>query len=921
MEIKRAEQEERWHALAPEAAAGFLRSDTTHGLSSPEATARLTEHGPNIAAKEETTSALTILLRQFKSFIIYVLGAAAILSGIIGEHVEFIVISCIVAFIVLLSFFEEYKATKDMEALKRLTPRQAKALRDGQLRDILAAQLVPGDVILLTRGDIVPADARIIEESGLQADESALTGESMPIKKRADASPMETPLAERKSMLYAGAQVMNGHAKAIVVATGRTTELGKIASMVKDAGEESSPLQKRLDRLSKQFSYAVFAACALIFIVGITRGEPWEHLLLLVVAVAVAGIPESLPAVIGVALAIGVKRMAKENAIIKRLPAVETLGACTVICTDKTGTLTQNKMVIERIWAFDTEVNVTGNGFAPEGLFLREKERVNPLRHAGLAKVLEIGAFCNNASLRRDDRKNGVGRGNEEWLIDGESTEGALVVLARKAGLDNEALHRRYPRLHEHPFDTERKCMSSIHLVKERPIVYAKGAPERILERSTHYFADGKVRPLDQEARRRVLAKNEEYATKGLRVLALAYKEHRGETYELHRIESGLVLVGLVSIRDPPGPSAAESVKLCQGAGINVVMITGDNALTARAIASELGILRGDDKVLTGDELDGLSDDAFANIVDDVAVYARVTSKHKLRVVRVLQSRGHIVAMTGDGVNDAPALKKADIGVAMGKRGTEVAKEASEMVIKDDNFATIVTAVKEGRTIYANIRKFVYYLLAGNFSEVILILIAALLGVIPPLTPLMILFINLVTSDIPAIGLCKERPSANIMRQPPRDPKEGVLSDYLLLKISQVVPIIVLGTIALYIWELNVKGSDIVTAQTMAFVTLIMFVLFHVFNAKSFDETIFTRRTFTNWTLFLGYVLSVGGTLLVLYWEPLRKVFGTTPLDIGQWISIIIVASVVLLFVEVQKSILSAEMKERAKMSLYPTRR
>ncbi|MFH1848591.1 MAG: HAD-IC family P-type ATPase [archaeon] len=900
-----------WHGLSTESVMARLATQKS-GLADSEAEKRLGQYGMNISAKEDKTSVLKILLRQFKSFIIYILIGAAILSGIIGDHIEFLIISGIVMFIVLLSFFEEFKATREMESLKKLTPLFAKVIRNNKEMQIHSGNLVPGDIIVLSRGFLVPADARVAESMNLQVDESALTGESVAVTKHERQVTEETALAERKNMVYAGGQITNGHGVGIVVSTGKSTELGKIASLVRDTGAELSPLQRRLDKLGRQFSYAVIFIAVLIILVGLLRGEELNNLLLLSVAVAVSGIPESLPAVIGVALAIGMKRMAKKNAIIKRLAAVETLGTCTVICTDKTGTLTQNKMVIENIWTFDSEISVTGNGFCPEGAFLNEELKINPKKARDVSKILEIGILCNNATLEN---------ANGDWQINGESTEGALVVLAKKAGIEKEYFHRKYPRVHEHPFDPDRKCMSCVHLVGNQHTVYAKGAPEKMLERSGYYLKNGKIKPLTAEKRQDILQKNQDYASKGYRVLYLAYKVHKGNKFGIESVERDLVFAGLVSIRDPPEPSALEAIKLCEEAGIKVVMITGDNPLTARSIASELGILAEHQGVLTGEELDRLSDDEYLKIADDIAVYARVTPKHKLRVIKALQDKGEIVAMTGDGVNDAPALKKADIGVAMGLCGTEVAKEASEIIIKDDNFATIVHAVKEGRTIYSNIQKFIYYLLPGNFSEVLLILTATLVGFFPPLTPIMILFINLVTSDIPALGLCLEMPDKTIMRQKPRNPKEGILNSYLLLKICQVVPVIVLGTITLYMWELSVKQADVPTAQTVAFVTLILFELFHVFNAKSFSNTVFSRSTLSNKTLLFGYSASVVLTMMVLYFEPARRIFGTVSLSPGQWIPVLIMALSVIFFVEIQKVIIKSEIKEHEVLDIHPTRR
>ncbi len=888
-----------------------LDSNLKIGLSSVEAQKRIQQYGYNVSAEEKKVSAIEILLRQFKSFIIYVLIFASLVSFVMGNRTEFFVITAIILFIILISFFEEYKATKEMEALKKLTPKKARVLRDDKEEEISADEIVPGDIIILKRGDIIPADARILKSSNLKVDESTITGESVAVSKIDSPIKGKAILSEQKNMVFASSPVINGSAFCVVVKTGRETEIGKISEMVKGVKVELTPLQKRLDKLGKQFSIVVLIICSFILIVGILRGQSWESMLLLAVAVAVSGIPESLPAVIGVALAIGVKRMAKQGAIIRRLPAVETLGTCTVICTDKTGTLTQNKMVIEKIFTFDSEINVTSSGLAPEGLFMREKEVIKPLKHRVLSKILEIGTLCNNSNLLKKD---------EEWCIEGDSTDGALIVLAKKAGIDKSDFHKKFPRIHEHPFDSERKCMSSVHMVMNKPIVYAKGAPEMLINKSSFYLKGGKIKKINEEIRKQILSKTEEYASKGLRVLGLAYKEHKGKTFELKHVESSLIFVGLVSMRDPPEESVYGSVKLCKEAGTKVVMITGDNEVTALSVAKELGIYEEGNEMLTGQRLDKMSEKEFMKIVEDVTVYARTTPRHKLRIVEVLQKKGHIVAMTGDGVNDAPALKKADIGVAMGRCGTEVAKEASEMILRDDNFSTIVSAIKEGRTIYSNIRKFIYYLLAGNFSEVIIIFIAAVIGILPPLTPLMILFINLVTSDFPAFGLCLEKPSENIMKQKPRDPKEGILSDYIFLKIGSVVPWIVLGTIALYMWELVVKQGTVPKAQTIAFTTLIVFELFHVFNAKSFNDAIFSKRIFSNPALFLGWFASVIFTLLVIYWGPAQKIFGTVALGLGEWFSIILISSVIIFFVEIQKTIISSEIKEREKMEIHPTR-
>jgi Ca2+-transporting ATPase len=881
------------------------------GITSSDAVKRKEQYGLNAIELEKKTSALRILLNQFKNFIIYILIFANIISLLTHEIPEFVVISIIILVVILTGFFEEYKASKEMEALKNLTPRKANVYRDGKLIEILAQDIVPGDIISLDRGNIVPADARIISCNNLHIDESTLTGESVPVVKKEGCLKEGTALAEQYNMVFASTQVTNGNAHIVVVKTGKATEIGKVSSMITGIKEEETPLQKRLDKLGKQLSICVFAICIFIIIIGILRGETLISLLLLAVAVAVSGIPESLPTTIAVTLALGVKRMAHRNAIVKRLPAVETLGTCTVICSDKTGTLTQNRMVVEKISTADIEVDVTGSGFEPKGLFLYEGKTIDPKKHTTLSKILEIGIFCNNSDIKR------VG---EEWDIEGEPTEGAFIVLAKKAGMEKADMHTRYPRVKEHPFDPVRKCMSTVHIVQKKRIVYSKGAPELLLKNAEFYLEGGKIKKMAKEVREKILAKNEKYAKTGMRVLGLAFKEHKAKEMELKHIESELVFVGLVAMRDPPEPHAKESVQMCKEAGTKVVMITGDNRITAEAIAKDLGIYEEGDMILEGPELDKLDDGRFAKVVDHITVYARATPKHKLRIVDALQKKGHIVAMTGDGVNDAPALKKADIGIAMGKRGTDVAKEASEMIIKDDNFSTIVSAIKEGRTIYANMRKFIYYSLTTNIAEVVLILIAVILSEEPMLTALMILFLNLVTGDFPALALGVDEAPKDIMKQRPRNPKESILSDYLLLKTSQTVPIVVLGTILLYMWEFIIH-HNIKKAQTIAFTALILFELFHVFNAKSWDETAFSRKSLTNLYLNAGIIFSALLTFIVIYFPPAQAIFGTVSLTFGEIAIIVVVTSMIVFYNEIQKTAINSEIKEREKMIVYPTRR
>ncbi|MBU2560703.1 MAG: HAD-IC family P-type ATPase [Nanoarchaeota archaeon] len=874
------------------------------GLDPAEAEKRLRQHGPNELKKAKKETALKIFLRQFKAFIVWVLLAAAGISLFIGHSLEFYVISVIVCIIVLISFFEEFKASKDMDALIKMTSSQSTVLRDGKHIQVTSKDITIGDILVLKRGQIVGADARIIEANGLKVDESALTGESLSVQKSVAELKGTVPLAQQVNMIFSGTSVTNGDALAVVVSIGTDTEIGKISSMIKGIKEEKTPLQKRLDKLSKQLSFLAFILAIAVFFIGTWHGEPWSVMLIFSMAMLVSGIPESLPTVVAVTLATGMKNMARKNAIVKRLPAVETLGTCTVICTDKTGTLTQNKMVVENIFTSDVELKVTGEGYAPEGLFLKDEKKVDVSKHETVHRLLEIGVLCNNSDIKQQD---------SGWEVDGEATEGALITLSRKANIHRADYHQKFPRKTEHPFDPDRKCMSAVHMYEGKHFVFAKGAPESILNRSTFYLHEGAVKKMTEKPRELFIQKNKEYAEKGLRVLSLAFKPHKG-SFDIKNVESGLIFVGLVSIRDPPAHGVKESIEQCKSAGIRVVMITGDNEITAKAIARELGIFTDYNYALSGAELDQLDEAEFIKKIDKITVYARVTPAHKLRIVETLQNTGNIVAMTGDGVNDAPALKKANIGIAMGLRGTDVAKESAELILKDDNFTTIVSAVESGRTIYENIRKFIFYLLLGNFSEVLMLLIAVMVGISLPLTALMILFLNLVTSDLQALGLSVENASPNIMKQRPRSPKEGILSEYLMFRIAELVPMVVLGTIILFIWEIVVKGASIEKAQTVAFATIIFFELFHALNARSWSRSVFSKNFFSNIYLIGSIGLSALLTIIVIYWAPLQRIFGTTGLTFMDWVPVVCVSASILAYVELKKTFLQAELKEQERL-------
>jgi P-type Ca2+ transporter type 2C len=883
------------------------------GLSEDDVKNRQTKYGINEITSSKKDSVLFIFLKQFKSFIVLILFLTTAISYVIGHTIEFFVILFIILFIVLLNFFMEFKASKEMDSLIKLAPKRSKVKRNGRIIEIPSAEIVPGDILIIKRGDIVGADARLIEVASLSVDESALTGESVPIHKNETVLSENVGLSRRLNMVFSGTPVTSGKASAIVVAIGKDTEFGKISKLIKGVEKQTTPLQRRLDKLSKQIAFFAFFMSIIAFFVGLYHGVYWIEMLIFSMAIIVSGIPESLPTAVGICLAFGVNRMSKENAIVKNLPAVETLGTCTVICTDKTGTLTQNKMIVEKIFTFDSEVDVIGEGYKPEGVFLKDKKKVDVKSHETVYKALEIGLLCNNACLNEDD-------GN--WTIDGEPTEGALVSLAHKAGLVKIEYDKKYKRVTEHAFDSNRKMMSVINTYDDKDLVHSKGAPEYILKKAKYYISKGEITELTPSANKRFLNQTELYASHGYRVLALAYKEHKG-SYDIHHVEKGLIIVGLLAIRDPPDPHTHKSIQICKEAGIKTVMITGDNKITAVAIGKELGIYTEDDNILTGEELDKIIDvkeeAEFLRIIDSVTIFARTTPEHKLKIVESLQKKGHIVAMTGDGINDAAALKKADIGIAMGLRGSEVAKESSDLILKDDKFTTIAKAVESGRNIYGNIRKFIYYLLVGSVSEVLLILLAVIAGINLPLTALMVLFINLVTSEFPAIGLSLEKSNPQIMKRKPRDPKESILNDFVIMRIFGTVPVLVLGSLSLYLWEMF-KGSSIPKAQTITFVTIILFELFHTFNTKSWNRSIFSRYIFSNKSLNIGVLISFAVTLIIIYVPFMQKIFGTVPLNIMDWLIVTIVSFSIIIFIELKKYSLNVEIKERQKFDIYPTR-
>lgn len=871
------------------------------GLAPKQVKERLEKFGPNELQEMKKITPLQIFIRQFTSFIVIILLIAIVISAVIAyiEHTSYIEAAAISVIVVLngiFGFVQEYKAEKSIEALKKLTALKARVLRNGREMQIPSRDLVPGDVILLETGDKIPGDARLIEVAKLQVDESSLTGESIPVKKELCLLE-EAPIAERKNMAFMGTIVTRGRAKAVIVETGMHTEFGKIATMVQEVEEKLTPLQVKLKEFGKWLGVVTIGVCVVVFLAGILREfivkgvvetEFSIMMFMAAVSLAVAAIPEGLPAIVTISLALGVQRMVKRNALIRQLPAVETLGCTNVICSDKTGTLTKNEMTVREIYVNDEIIEVTGTGYVPEGKFILDDKEVD-VREIEL--LLRIGALCNDAKLVH----------NEKWEILGDPTEGALIVVATKAGLVMEDLEKRHPRIDEIPFDSERKLMTTIHDIRGGEIAYVKGAPDMILDRCSHMYTKGEITKLTGRDREKILGINQVMANKALRVLGMAYK-NRGDSDE---IEGNLIFVGLVGMIDPPRDEVIESIKKCEEAGIKTVMITGDHLLTAKAIAKQIGLFKEGDMMLTNTGLYELSDKELEEIVDDVVIYARVSPEHKVKILSALKKRGHIVAMTGDGVNDAPALKKADIGIAMGITGTDVSREASDMVLTDDNFASIVNAVEEGRGIYSSIKKFVQYTLSSNLGEILVIFMGILLGFPLPLIAIQILWVNLVTDGLPGLALGLDPTELGIMRKPPRNPKRGIISRDVVENILIVGIVMCVGTLFMfqhYGAEIGMTLEDLDNtapkAQPVAFTTL---VLFQLFNALTYRTRSFRDIMGNKWLV--GAVISSILLQLMVIYTPLASVFKMSPLDLMDWIKIVIVSSTLFIILEVRRRI------------------
>lgn len=872
-----------WHHLDVDGVTARLGSHTTQGLDDAVASARLQTHGPNRLAEKPPRSAWLRFADQFKSLLIGILVVAAVIAGIVGDLGDMAVILIVVVFNALLGFYQEQRAEKSLAALKNMLAQKARVMRSGHKIEINADALVPGDLLLLEAGDKVPADGRIIAAHQLEIDESTLTGESHAAAKHAGHVGADAALADRLNMAYMNTVVTRGRGEVLVTATGMQTEMGRIAGMMQEAGETATPLQIQLDKLGKRLAIIAGVVVGLIFVLALLRGEALATAALTAITLAVAAIPEGLPAVVTVTLALGMRRMASQRAIVKRLAAVETLGCTTVICSDKTGTLTLNQMTARALFQSGRRYTVSGEGYAATGTIAAESGEPGQL-----GRLLQAAALCNDSRIR-------------DGQLIGDPTEGALAALAAKGGVDARALADAMPRVAEIPFDSANKFMATFHRDGERIRLLVKGAPDVLFQRAgTQRLEDG-TEPLDQT---RLLAENDALAEKGLRVLAIATRELPAADFDpagdLSQHLQDLCLEGLVGIMDPPRPEARDAIALCKTAGIQVKMITGDHQATAVAIARELG-LKGE--ALTGADLNRMSDEELAACCERVVVFARVAPEHKARLVQALQKRGHVVAMTGDGVNDAPALKRADIGVAMGITGTEVTKEAATMVLTDDNFASIVRAVKEGRTIYDNLVKFVRFQLSTNMGALGTVLGASLLGWPVPLNPIQILWVNMIMDGPPAMALGVDPARKGIMHEHPRQPGVEILDGNRLAKLVFFGLIMATGTLAVF-W-VGLQSGDRTHALTMAFTTFVLFQFFNLFNARAEHRSIFAGGLFTNRLLWLA----LGGVLVLqivaVHWAPAQAVFHTNDLSLAEWLLAVAVASSVLLLEELRKLICS----------------
>lgn len=892
----------KWHQMGTSELTNVLKCSPEEGLSAAEAAKRLEEHGFNELSEGKRVSPVLLFLNQFKDFMVLILMGATLISGLLGEYLDAITILAIIVLNAVLGFIQEFRAERSLSALKELSAPLAKTLREGEVVTVPAKQLVAGDLVLLESGDRIPADLRLLEANSFYVEESALTGESVPVGKHAAViADADLPLGDQRNLGFMGTMVTRGTAKGMVVRTGMHTEMGKIAGLIEQTESMETPLQHRLEQLGKLLIVVALGLTIMVVVAGILHGQPAYGMFLAGVSLAVAAIPEGLPAIVTIALALGVQRMIKRKAIVRKLPSVETLGCASVICSDKTGTLTQNKMTVTKVWLGGRKLDVSGEGYELAGGIFEDGKAVDVKHDSSLKRLLQISALCNNAQLTRveesDMKRNRKSREpQEEWRLKGDPTEGALAVLSSKLGSSAKSLEMLYKRVKEFPFDSERKRMSVIVAHQGGRLLCTKGAPDMLMDQCTYVLWDGKVVPFTATLKRKCSEAGEAMAQDALRVLGFAYRDMRptDKSETEAETESNLVFVGLAGMIDPPRREVKDAIAKCRRAGIKTVMITGDHQLTAEAIASQLGIMPRGGIALSGKGLESMDDAQLDRLVDNIYVYARVSPEHKLRIVKALQRRGHVVAMTGDGVNDAPAIKASDIGIAMGITGTDVTKEASSLVLSDDNFATIVSAIEEGRGIYENIRKFIRYLLASNVGEIMTMFLAMMMGLPLPLVPIQILWVNLVTDGLPAMALGVDQAEKDLMQQKPRPAKENIFARRLGWKIISRGILIGLCTLGAFWITLSAapdNAEGLRHAQTVAFATLVMAQLIHVFDCRS-SRSIFHRNPLQNKYLVLAVLSSLVLMLGVIYISAMQPIFKTVPIGFRDWCLVLVAAGI-----------------------------
>ncbi len=888
-----------WYKLNKEELLSELDTDQEIGLKASEIESRLDKYGHNELKEEEGKSFLSKLKEQFTDFLILILIGAAIISFIVGERTDAVVILAIVFINALLGLYQEGKAEKALEALKQMSSPTAKVIRDGHLEVIPSSTLVPGDIVVLDAGDIIPADLRLVESSNLKVEEASLTGESVPVDKDSNIQLSEdVSLGDRTNMAYMSTIVTYGRGKGVVVETGHGTEIGRIATAIQSYEDEATPLQRQLNQLGKFLGIATILICIIVFGVGLLQGRDLLQMFMISISLAVAAIPEGLPAIVTIVLSLGMNKMVKRHAIVKKLLAVETLGSTTVICSDKTGTLTQNEMTVVKVYTDGQIIDITGGGYEPVGEFKQDGNSIDPNSIGDLETLLSIGILANDASLEETA---------EAFKVIGDPTEGALVTLAGKANIVKEEINSSYPRIAEIPFDSARKMMTTFHenYIPDRVVSFTKGAPDIIIDRCSHISIDGKVIPFTDELRDDVLSINSKFSRDALRVLASAYREYDKlpEDISSDKNENNMTFVGLTGMIDPPRPEAKEAIKLCKKAGIDTIMITGDYKETAFAIARDLGMAEDESQAMMGMELDKLSDTELQEVVKDIKIFARVSPDHKVRIVSALKANDEIVAMTGDGVNDALALKKADIGVSMGITGTDVAKNTAELILTDDNFASIVSAVEEGRIIYDNIRKFVFFLLSCNIGEILIVFVSILMNLPVPFIAIQLLWLNLVTDSFPALALGMEAGDPDVMERQPRDAKSSILDKPLLISIAVQSIAIAVSSLLAYTTALRLYPDNLQIARTIAFATLITAELLRAYSSRSQRYSIFKIGIFSNKAMVIGTGISFSLMLLVLYVPFMQEIFQTVSMDLVHWEIVLLFSFIPLVIGELYKFI------------------